>query len=108
MNTILEEPQPFFFLIKKMYPHYHAGRGRQGHLIYWERPGDFEGSQLSARGVTTEHLIRHWLFNTEYQWQVRELMHLHYHAHTLIHSHMRAHTHTLLYVPCACSPYPIL
>lgn len=69
-NTILQEPQPYFNLIKQMYPHYHAGTGREGHVIFWERPGDFQGKQLEARGVKTDDLVRHWLFNTEYQWQV--------------------------------------
>lgn len=70
VNTILDEPQPYFFLIKKMYPHYHAGRGRDGHVVFYERPGDFENAQLASRGVNTDHLIRHWLFTTEYQWNV--------------------------------------
>lgn len=70
INTILDEPQPYFFLIKNMYPHFHAGRGKLGHIVYYERPGDFQSSQLAARGVKLEHLIRHWLFTTEYQWQV--------------------------------------
>jgi hypothetical protein len=92
VNTVLEEPQPYFSLIKNMYPHYHAGkcnvriilsitiidymciystgRGKLGHVVFYERPGDFEASQLQARGVTLDHLIRHWLFTTEYQWQI--------------------------------------
>jgi hypothetical protein len=70
VNNILDEPQPHFQLIKTMYPHYHCGRGKDGHVIFYERPGDFESAQLSARGVKTEQLVRHWLFTTEYQWQV--------------------------------------
>jgi hypothetical protein len=38
--------------------------------VYYERPGDFQGQQLKARGVTTVDLVRHWLFTTEYQWQI--------------------------------------
>eukprot|EP01039_Chlorochromonas_danica_P008680 gene8680-9563_t len=70
INNILDEPQPYFFLIKNMYPHFHAGRGKLGHIVYYERPGDFQSSQLAARGVKLEHLVRHWLFTTEYQWQI--------------------------------------
>lgn len=70
INTILEEEQPHFKTIKLMYPHYHAGRGKQGHVVFYERPGDLEGAQLSARGIKTDQLIRHWLFMTEYQWQI--------------------------------------
>lgn len=70
VNNILEEPQPYFHLIKAMYPHYHCGIGKSGHRVYWERPGDFEAAQLAARGVKLDDLVRHWLFMTEYQWQV--------------------------------------
>jgi hypothetical protein len=70
VNTILDEPQPYFSLIRSMYPHYFCGRGKQGNTIYYERPGDFEGSQLYARGVKNDDLVRHWLFVTEYQWNI--------------------------------------
>ena len=70
VNTILQEPQPYFYLICAMYPHYFCGKGKQGNVVYYERPGDFEGSQLYARGVTLDDLVRHWLFVTEYNWNV--------------------------------------
>jgi len=25
--------------------------GKEGHVIFWERPGDFQGKQLEARGM---------------------------------------------------------
>jgi len=70
VNGILDEPQPYFHLIRAMWPHYHCGRGKSGHIVYYERPGEFEGQQLAARGVTADDLIRHWLFTTEYQWRI--------------------------------------
>jgi hypothetical protein len=70
VNDILNEPQPYFSLIKQMYPHYNCGRGKDGHAVFYERVCDFEGEQLAARGVGIEELFRHWLFCTEYQWRV--------------------------------------
>lgn len=70
VNNILNEPQPHFRLIKEHYPHYHAGRGKEGHLVFYERPGEFEHKVLADRGVTIDDLVRHWLFVTEYQWQI--------------------------------------
>jgi hypothetical protein len=70
VNHILEEPQPHFSLIKSMYPHFNCGRGKEGHTIFWERPGEFQAAQLAARGIRTDDLVRHWLFCTEYQWEV--------------------------------------
>lgn len=70
MNTILTEPQPNFFTIKNMIPHYNYGRGKQGQLIYWDRPGDCKFDELFARGLTVDDLFRHWLFVTEYQWNI--------------------------------------
>ncbi len=57
-------------IIKKMYPHYHCGRGKDGHVVYYERPGEFEVAKLIAQGVSIEDMVRHWLFVTEYQWEV--------------------------------------
>lgn len=70
VNGILQEKQPHFFTIKSMYPHYHAGRGKLGHVVYYERPGEIEQAQLAARGIGVEQMARHWLFVTEYQWTV--------------------------------------
>ena len=70
INGILQEPQPNFSLIKSMYPHYNCGAGKTGHRIFWERPGEFQPQQLAARGIKTDELVRHWLFCTEYQWEV--------------------------------------
>lgn len=70
INGILQEPQPNFSLIKSMYPHFNCGQGKTGHKIFWERPGEFQPQQLAARGIKTDDLVRHWLFCTEYQWEV--------------------------------------
>lgn len=70
LNGLLEEPQPHYFTIKSLYPHYHAGRGKLGHVVYYERPGDLDHAQLAARGINVEEMLRHWLFLTEYQWEV--------------------------------------
>jgi uncharacterized membrane protein YgcG len=70
VNSILEEPQPYFHLIKSMWPHYFCGRGKAGQIVYYERAGEFEGTQLAARGVGVDQLLRHWLFMTEYQWGI--------------------------------------
>ena len=39
-------------------------------MIFWERPGEFPFSRLAAEGLTIENLLRHWIFCTEYQWNV--------------------------------------
>lgn len=70
VNTILQEEQPDYFTIKKFYPHYHAGTGKKGNIVFFERPGDLEREQLLARGIKNDKLIRHWLFVTEYQWEI--------------------------------------
>ncbi len=53
-----------------MLPHFHYGRGREGTLVYYERPGDIKADELIARGINVDDLYRHWLFFTEYQWNV--------------------------------------
>jgi hypothetical protein len=70
LNTILQTPQPHFFTIKAYLPHYNFGQGKLGHIVYYERPGDIQADELTARGVTVDDLWRHWLFVTEYQFGI--------------------------------------
>lgn len=70
INKILQEPQPYFHYMKYYYPHYHAGKGREGHVVFYERPGELNLKELSALGLDNDALLRHWIFNTEYQWEL--------------------------------------
>ncbi len=70
LDGILSEKQPFFNVILDNYPHYNAGRGKLGQICYYERPGDLNYENITANGVNVEKLLRHWLFFTEYQWNV--------------------------------------
>lgn len=57
VNTVLETKQPYFTHIKSLYPFYHAGRGKEGHIVFYERPGDLEVAQ-----VTTHRHPPHYLY----------------------------------------------
>ena len=72
VNTLLLEPQPHFHHIKNFYPHYNAGRGREGHIVYYERPGELmpQLKQLGMRGIEQKEMLRHWLFVTEFQFDI--------------------------------------
>jgi CRAL/TRIO domain len=70
VDDILNERQPHFRKIKEHYPHFNSGRGKAGHAIYWERPGEIALEPLLKAGVKTDDLCRHWIFVTEYQWAV--------------------------------------
>ena len=60
VNSVLSRPQPHFPLIKNKYPHYHAGRGKEGHVVFYERPGEFPEKEMAAAGAKTEQLLQHW------------------------------------------------
>jgi len=72
VNTILVEHQPHFHHIKNFYPHYNCGYGKEGHVVYYERPGELmpQLKQLHSRGIGTKEMLRHWLYVTEYQFEV--------------------------------------
>lgn len=70
VDKVLFEKQPNFNIIKSMYPHYHAGRGKDGHVIFYEREGHIEVDQLAARDVKVPEMLKHWIFVTEYHWEV--------------------------------------
>lgn len=69
VDDILTVEQPHFFTMKELWPHYVCGRGKQGNIIWLERPGDIDVDQLNARGINNEIKLRHWLFITEYQYK---------------------------------------
>ena len=58
----LDSPQERFNLIKSSYPHYHAGKGKKGHVIFWERPGELNMKEIKKQGITTEDMLNHWIF----------------------------------------------
>ena len=70
IDNILKEKQPHFFFLKKIYPHYTCGLGKGGDVIYWERAGELHMDQIVSSGVSVDEALRHWLFITEYQWNI--------------------------------------
>jgi len=64
------QPNPHYELIKRMYPHYHAGRGKLGHTVYYERAGALQIKDLYKEGLSQEDMLKHWVAVTEYQWRV--------------------------------------
>ena len=70
LDNILNVPQPNYFIVKAMHPHYHFGRDRTGHVVYYERPAQGKFDELKARGVGVDDMYLHWLFFTEYQYNV--------------------------------------
>lgn len=69
LDCILEQPHVKFDVIKRFYPHYFPGRAKEGNPIYIERPGDINLKALKKAGVTTEDLLWHTVFLTEFQWR---------------------------------------
>lgn len=72
VDSILKEPSPYFNLIKRYYPHFFHGRGRNNEPVFYERPGQTNIKQLREAGITLEDLLRHYIFITEFQWQIIE------------------------------------
>lgn len=70
INKILQDPQPWFHYMKYHYPHYQAGRGREGHIVAYTRPGELNMKALHEMGFDNDFLLRHWIFDKEYQWEV--------------------------------------
>ncbi|CAJ1890556.1 unnamed protein product [Cylindrotheca closterium] len=70
MDTILREPFPNFFTIKKHYPHYHHGTGFRGEPVYYEFPAKADMKALKRAGLSADQLFRHYNMVTEFQWQM--------------------------------------
>lgn len=65
---ILEEPQPYFEIIKRHYPHFLHRRARNGCPVWIELPTRINLPAIRASGVSDEALRRHYVFVTEYLW----------------------------------------
>lgn len=64
----------------RYYPHYVHRTDKLGHPFYYERPADINIKALKAAGVTDDALLRHYLFITEYLWNVSPPKHTHTHT----------------------------
>mmetsp|Transcript_8281 Transcript_8281/g.10893 ORF Transcript_8281/g.10893 Transcript_8281/m.10893 type:complete len:950 (+) Transcript_8281:99-2948(+) len=72
VDNILEEPQPYFFIIKKHYPHFVYKRARNGCITYYEQVGKVNIKAVQAEGIEVAHLVRHYIFISEYAWRITE------------------------------------
>ncbi|OQR85368.1 hypothetical protein ACHHYP_11908 [Achlya hypogyna] len=72
IDGILDEPMPFFRLIKDNYPHYYHKRGLHNEPVYYEKPGKINLKVLRGEGVTLENLLRNYTMISEFLWRVVE------------------------------------
>lgn len=68
MDFILNEPHPFFPLIKQHYPHYFHLRGYANEPVYYETPARINLEALRTEGLTMDGLLRHYALVTEFMW----------------------------------------
>lgn len=68
IDTLLQEEQPRFALLKECYPQYFHGRSKQGCPVLFEQLGLIDVRRLKANGVDKAALLRHYLFIMEYLW----------------------------------------
>ena len=54
---MLDEEQANFTVIKKNYPHYFLCSGKDGNIVYVERPPGVDMQQLKSQGVTVDKLV---------------------------------------------------
>ncbi|KAL7566840.1 hypothetical protein ACA910_021340 [Epithemia clementina (nom. ined.)] len=70
IDTILREPNPYFAIIKRNYPHYYHGRGYHGEPCFYEQPAKTNLQAILRDGnLQLSHLLRHYIMVTEFQWQ---------------------------------------
>lgn len=72
IDTILIRKHPTFETIKKYYPQYFHGRSKTGLPIYYEQPGKIDLPGLKQEGLSTDDLLYHYMYITEWLWRVIE------------------------------------
>ncbi|RHY33328.1 hypothetical protein DYB32_001705 [Aphanomyces invadans] len=70
IDTLIDEPQVHFHLIKKNYPQYFHGKSKNGHRVYYEKLGSVNFKALKKSGLSMDQLLRHYMYITEYLWKV--------------------------------------
>eukprot|EP00752_Nemacystus_decipiens_P010301 g9177.t2 len=71
IDSILNEPQPYFHDIRRYFPSHISGRSRGGHMVVYEKLGDVDMRTLRRHvGVSVPMLLRHWIFVSEYMYRV--------------------------------------
>ncbi len=58
--------QDFFEEILTFYPHGIQGRTKEGGMICYEQLGQGNAGELHKRGVTPDHLLRHFMLRNEF------------------------------------------
>ena len=67
-DKLLEEPHPKFKAIKKAYPRFWIGHGRDGQLVYLERIGHVDMNMLARENVSLQDMVRHYVAVHEFTW----------------------------------------
>eukprot|EP01084_Bolivina_argentea_P244389 409405_1 len=68
VDSMMDEPQPNFDVIKKYYPHFMYNISKEGCCMYYEVPGKINLKELRQNGVDVPMLIRHYAMITEFLW----------------------------------------
>lgn len=70
IDRILDEPHVNFETIKKYYKQYFHGRSKDNHPVYYEMSGKIDLASLKTTGLHMDHLENHFIYTTEYLWQI--------------------------------------
>eukprot|EP00638_Chattonella_subsalsa_P010048 CAMPEP_0117754062 /NCGR_PEP_ID=MMETSP0947-20121206/12606_1 /TAXON_ID=44440 /ORGANISM="Chattonella subsalsa, Strain CCMP2191" /LENGTH=329 /DNA_ID=CAMNT_0005573081 /DNA_START=758 /DNA_END=1747 /DNA_ORIENTATION=+ len=70
LDTILQEQQPLFHIIKKHSPHFWHSRDKEGRPVYYDLLGKIDVPTAVSKGVNVENYVRHCLFCAEFLWNV--------------------------------------
>lgn len=70
VDDVLVEANAVFSALKTHHPHYLHLADKEGRLTYYELPGRSNMSALKALGITPQMAYRHYVWHTEYTWEV--------------------------------------
>jgi hypothetical protein len=72
VDKYLDEPHPWFDVIKKYVPNYYYGVSKLGHPVYIDCPGGVRLKALKKAGVELVDLLFHFVYMTEFSWTILE------------------------------------
>lgn len=58
IDTLLHDPHEHYDIAKTVFPHYFAGRDRENHVVFVQRPGMLSMELAKTNGLSKEALLR--------------------------------------------------
>eukprot|EP00808_Paulinella_micropora_P006812 g63723.t1 len=73
VDDVLMSPHPDFNHLKKCICMYYHGRGKDGRVVYWEKPKESKIKTLQQEKMSIQRVLKHYTHSSEYCFQILDI-----------------------------------